>query len=285
MDSCFENYIGIKSCDLTTSKTGKYLEDLGISISKLANVTNEAIPTGKEYGLNKIQEAIDFVLADIQNNYNETPLIASLNELGVGFTTYSGNISFTSTCNEARVRIDRLFANAETNIDTTLYIQDGSETTEINFNTADEIEVNYQSTNKKLIIYIEDVNYVPANMQQDCTIHLDCCNDVLVSQGTTGLEVDYSLVCTKIDCKIANDKNFQLAVLYYTGVLISQDLRLSSNLNEVVRYNNAEKEVDREDIWMATYEKYAQKARQTFEKIIDNSCCKDCDRYKVNYYI
>ena len=283
--SCFENYIGIKSCELTTPKSGRFLEDIGISIVKLSGVANEATISGVDYGQQKIQEAIDFVLADIQNNYNATPLIASLNEQGTGYTTYEGDITFTSLCKEARVRIDTFQAYAQNEIDTTLTITDGSTITTVDFNTADEVELNYQSINKKVSISIDDVLYIPAVMSQYCYVEDSCCSDVSVSQGQTGLEVNYSLVCTKIDCKIANDKNFQNAVLYYTGVLISQDLRLSERLNEVVRFNNDSKEVDREDIWMSTYETYAQKARQTFERIIDNSCCKDCDKYEVNWGI
>jgi hypothetical protein len=283
--SCFDNYIGIKSCNLTTPKTGKFLEDLGISIVKLSAISNEALPTGVEYGTRKINEAIEYVLADIQTDFNETPLIATLNEVGNDNTTYSGNVTFKSTCNEARVRIDRFFAHTDTNIDTTLTIEDGSLLTNFAFNTADEVEVNYQSINKTVKLYINDVAYIPKVVYKECFIQDACCDDVYVTQGDTGLEIDYSLVCTQVDCKIANDKNFQNAVLYYVGVLISQDLELSENLNSVVRFGNSENAVTRADIWMSSYEMYAQKARQTFDRIIDKSCCKDCDKMKITWNI
>ena len=74
-------------------------------------------------------------------------------------------------------------------------------------------------------------------------------------------------------------------MLYYVGVLISQDLELSENLNSVVRFGNSENAVTRADIWMSSYEMYAQKARQTFDRIIDKSCCKDCDKMKITWNI
>jgi hypothetical protein len=282
--SCFENYIGIKSCELTSPKSGKFLEDLGISIVKLSGISNEANLTGVNYGTQKIKEAIDFVLADVIPDFTGVPVSGSLNDIGNDVVDYLGTIKLSSLCKDAKIRIDSVKANCQNDIDTILYIKDGSTITEIEFNTADTIYPNYVAKNKDVEVYINDNEYLPYNTLGSCEWVNNCCKDVAYTQGQTGLQLDFSLVCD-FSCRFSGDKNFQNAVLYYTGVLISQDLRLSSNLNDVVTMNNATKSEDREDIWMAMYEKYAIKLRTMFIDVIDNSCCKSCDGYDINWNI
>ena len=281
---CYDNYIGIKSCGDLTSASGKFLEDIGISISQLSKIANEATLTGKAYGVQKINEAIEYVLADIRPNYNGAPVVGSLNDIGTTEVTYSGVVELSSLCKDARIRIDKVIANAVVDIDTTLYVKDGSTITSYNFNTADDVYVEYTAKNKDVEIYIDDVAYRPYNTLGSCEWANNCCKDVSYTQGQTGLQVDFSLVCD-FDCRFKGDTNFKNAVLYYTGVLIAQDLRLSQNLNDLVNLNNSDKSIDREDIWMSMYEKYADKVRLMYIQLIDESCCKTCEGYDINWHI
>ena len=157
---CYNNYIGIKSCGDATSTSGKFLEDIGISISKLSKIANEATLTGKAYGTQKINEAIEYVLADVRPNYNGVPVVGSLNDIGTTQVDYSGSVILSSLCKDARIRIDKVTANAVNDIDTTLYIKDGSTITTFSFNTADDVYVEYTAKNKDIEIYLDDVLYV-----------------------------------------------------------------------------------------------------------------------------
>ncbi|MEX0596828.1 MAG: hypothetical protein WD512_10030, partial [Candidatus Paceibacterota bacterium] len=176
--SCFENYIGIKSCEITTPKSGKFLEDLGITINKLSGISNEATLTGVKYGTQKINEAINFVLADVIPDYTGVPVAGSLNDIGINIVDYVGSVKITSLCKDAKIRLDKIKANCQNNIDTILYIKDGSVITEIEFNTADEIYPIYKAKNKEIELYIKDVNYLPYNTLGSCEWVNNCCKDV-----------------------------------------------------------------------------------------------------------
>lgn len=291
MLECFENLVGSKACN--SQGFARYIEELNISVKKLAGIANGSQITGAEYLASKLRGAVLLVQNEVQLSYE--PIATNL--ANIQFTkdynqTYNGmrGVLYRSKCNLSKLYIDTVLFKCNDTVNAKqLVITDGADVTTIEFDAVAGqvivIPVNALFNNSEVRIEVDNTDIRTA---QNKPYRIDClypCKDTQCLNGvnqTYGISVIGHYKCDDnlITCQLSKLDPFIESVLYKTGALILEDLEDGTQLNEVIitKNDNLEKRID---AFHHRSELFAETAKKSFNKLIENSCCFDCEKTNI----
>lgn len=275
---CFDNIIGIRDCN-ATSTSGVYLEDIGIHISRLADIANPAYGTGADLAASKVSEAVELVLSEMPSF---EPIVGSFatQPLGDTYKSYgsTSELIITSPCRWARPYIEKVWVKANDTVNGKIItLTDGELTQTYTVDTVAgqvvEVDVDYQAQEREVEITIDTSDLRMAECSAGCGD--DC---IEVSGACSGLQVAGDFICIPrlLECRLADNRNFIRAVLYRAGVLIAEWQMMTDRASGAVLATSKEQLQMQADLWASQGEKFEEKARNEFDKMIDGSCCKPC---------
>jgi hypothetical protein len=279
MLECFENLVGAKSCNDIGYKN--YIENLNISVKKLAGIANGSQISGQDYLKAKVEEAVELTLATVSSNIS--PVVEQVANIQYESTyqeykAEERGVIYRSKCNLERLFIDFVLFKANDTVNgKTLKIIDGDNQILIPFNTVAgmvvSIPVNAKFNNSEVQILVDNSDVRPAKNKfftQDCL----CLN----AGQTYGISIIGYYQCDEdlLKCQLSNIDAFGKSVLYKTGALIIEDLNYSTQLNEVV-ITKAQNLNELADTYHHRSEIFAKSAKKSFDKLVRNSCCYDCE--------
>jgi hypothetical protein len=283
MLECFEKIVGSKSCNDIGYDT--YIETLNISVKKLAGIANGAQLTGKDYLKSKVGQALDLVLDGVAQNLdpltNPVKLVQfnnTYNQLHNGLR----GVTLESKCNLERLYIDFVMFKGNDSVNgKELKIIDGANEYTFTFNSVAgvvvTIPINQQFQSSKVQILVDNSDVRTAQNKHwnyDCSCNYD--------GQTYGISLVGHYKCeeTLLLCQLNSISSFKNAVLYKVGGLICEDLHNSTQLNEIVitKSDNLEAQAD---TFHHRSEQFAKSAKKSFDKLIKQSCCYDCNETTV----
>jgi hypothetical protein len=287
MLECFEKIVGSKSCG--DNGFDMYIENLNISVKKLAGIANGSQITGKEYLQSKVQNALDLVLAEVSENLDTVVNPTKLVQYTTIYNNYADKwrgVNIINKCNLSRLYIDFvMFKCNDTVPNKQLRIIDGTNTHLFTFNAVAgmvvTIPINQKFSNSKVRL---EVNNVDVRTAVNKFYNKDCeCDE---AGQTFGISVVGHFKCEEelLQCQLNNVNNFKNAVLYRTGALILEDLAYSTHLSEIV-ITKATNVIEQADSYQARSEQFSKMAKKSFDKLIKQSCCYDCNETTVVNFI
>jgi hypothetical protein len=287
MLECFNNLIGSKTCGDTNYDL--YIEDLNISVKKLAGIANGAQITGKDYLATKVKTSLDLVIADVAENIEPVVKATKLVKYSTNYNEYKPEwrgLNIAVSCNLSRLYIDFvMFKCNDTVSNKQLRITDGSNVYLFTFNAIAGMVVTipinqkFNNSNVKIEVDNTDVRTAQNNFyNHDCTCSLN--------GQTYGISVVGHFKCddSLLICQLNTIQNFKNAVLYQTAVLILEDLIYSTQMNEVV-ITKSDNLKELADSYQSRNEKFILMAKKSFDKLIKQSCCYDCNETTIVNFI
>ena len=305
---CFENFIGIKSCDTALNpRTGLFIEDLeGINLDHAASVAEEE--TGVELFQRKLAFAYQKLKSDIIQHVQQFVRIGTVVEnkrVGRFVDTYLANDASERGIHIERdnTRLTKIYVQSvtikvnDTTTDKEFKIIDGDVETTYTFSGSpgDEVTVitDYTATRDEIFVVMDnsDVQVNETSLyDSDCGciannykyFNINGWNGTRNDSITYGMQVNVNMECSDDDLICIFNHRLGLAALYRAGIEILNEAIESDRLNYVTIYGE-EKAMEKKAEWEALYENELNSKVAGIKDLLQklDDVCLDCRSSRI----